>query len=171
MTQTTRQIQDNADDRSLHVALELSKTSWKLAFSDGGVRRPRVVAVTARDWRQFDAAVAAAKTRCGLPPDAPVRSCYEAGRDGFWIHRALGARGVDNIVVDAASIEVNRRRRRAKTDRLDAMKLVTQLVRHHRGERVWSVVRLPQVSARYPHGDGRECNGAGQSNSRGDELG
>ena len=85
-----------------------------------------------------------------------MRSCYEAGRDGFWIHRALGARGIDNVVVDAASIEVNRLRRRAKTDRLDAVKLVTQLLRHHRGERVWSVVRVPGVPdevARHLHRD------------------
>ncbi len=101
--------------------MELSKPSWKLAFSDGSARRPRVVAVAAREWRQFDSAVAAAKQRFGLPPDATVRSCYEAGRDGFWIHRALGVRGIANVVVDAASIEVNRRRRRAKTDRLAAV--------------------------------------------------
>ncbi len=143
MTQTTRSTQDSADDRTLHVALELSKTSWKLAFSDGSARRPRVVGVAARDWRRFEAEVAAAKRRFGLAPEAPVRSCYEAGRDGFWIHRALGVRRIENVVVDAASIEVNRRRRRAKTDRLDAVKLVTQLLRHHGGERVWSVVRVP----------------------------
>ena len=127
MTQTTQPTQDSADDRSLHVALELSKTSWKLAFSDGCARRPRVVGVAARDWSRFEAEVATAKQRFGQASDAPVRSCYEAGRDGFWIHRALGVRGVENVVVDAASIEVNCRPRRAKTDRLDAVKLVTQL--------------------------------------------
>ncbi len=156
MTQTSQQIQESAAERTLHVAMELSKTSWKLAFSDGGVRRPRVVGVVARDWPQFDAAVARAKQRLGLPSEAPVRSCYEAGRDGFWLHRALAARGVANVVVDAASIEVNRRQRRAKTDRLDAIKLVTQLVRHHRGERVWSVVRVPaeaDEAARHLHRD------------------
>ena len=62
-------------------------------------------------------------------------SCYEAGRDGFWIHRALTARGIANRVVDSASIEVNRRARRAKTDRLDALKLVRMLVRVCYGER------------------------------------
>ena len=85
-----------------------------------------------------------------------MRSCYEAGRDGFWIHRALAARGVANVLVDAASIEVNRRRRRAKTDRLDVVKLVAQLVRHHRGERAWSGVRVPPVAdeaARHLHRD------------------
>ena len=74
-------------------------------------------------------------------------SCYEAGRDGFWIHRALTALGVANRVVDSASIEVNRRARRAKTDRLDALKLVRMLVRVCDGERrVWSEVRVPTVA-------------------------
>jgi len=68
---------------------------------------------------------------------------YEAGRDGWWLHRWLIEQGIDNIVVDAASIEVNRRARRAKTDRLDGFKLLTMLLRHHGGERVWSVLREP----------------------------
>jgi transposase len=141
---------------ALNVSLELSKKSWKLAFSDGSARRPRVVGVSARDWTRFEEEVAKAKERFGLASEVAVRSCYEAGRDGFWIHRALLHRGVENIVVDPASIEVNRRRRRAKTDRLDAVKLVTQLIRHHRGERVWSVVRVPDVpdeDARHLHRD------------------
>ena len=154
MTQTTRQSQDTTEGHALYVALELSKSSWKLGFSDGGMRRPRVITVAARAWTEFDAAVTKAKAR--FAPDAAMRSCCEAGRDGFWIHRALAARGVSNVVVDAASLEVNRRRRRAKTDRLDAVKLVAQLVRHHRGERVWSVVRGPAVAdeaARHLHRD------------------
>lgn len=72
-----------------------------------------------------------------------MHSCYEAGRDGWWLHRWLSELGVDNIVVDAASIEVNRRARRAKTDRFDADKLLAMLVRHHGGEHVWSVLREP----------------------------
>lgn len=72
-----------------------------------------------------------------------MHSCYEAGRDGWWLHRWLTELGMDNLVVDAASIEVNRRARRAKTDRLDGDKLLTMLMRHHRGEHVWSVVREP----------------------------
>jgi transposase len=76
-----------------------------------------------------------------------VDNCYEAGRDGFWIQRALTAMGVSNRVVDSASIEVNRRARRAKTDRLDAIKLVQMLVRVCYGERrVWSEVRVPSVA-------------------------
>jgi transposase len=73
-------------------------------------------------------------------------SCYEAGRDGFWVHRALSQMGVMNRVVDSASIEVSRRKRRPKTDRLDALKLVRMLVRACYGEqRVWSEVHIPSV--------------------------
>jgi transposase len=71
-------------------------------------------------------------------------SCYEAGRDGFWLHRFLVSRGIENAVVDSASIEGNRRYRRAKTDRLDVHKLLTMLLRHAAGEKkVWSGVRVP----------------------------
>jgi transposase len=66
--------------------------------------------------------LAKAKARCGLAAAASVHSCYEAGRDGFWLHRWLIAQGIDNLVVDSASIEVNRRARRVKTDRLDGDK-------------------------------------------------
>ena len=59
--------------------------------------------------------VTRAKQRFGLPKDARVMSCYEAGRDGFWLHRYLVAHDVENLVIDSASIEVNRRQRRAKT--------------------------------------------------------
>jgi transposase len=86
-----------------------------------------------------------AKRRFGLPDDTAVVGCYEAGRDGFWLHRWLISQGIGNIIVDSASIEVNRRKRRAKSDRLDAAKLVSMLVRYHAGEtKVWSVVRVPQ---------------------------
>jgi transposase len=84
-----------------------------------------------------------------------VLSCYEAGRDGFWIHRFLVHKGIQNIVVDSASIEVNRRKRRAKSDRLDAVKLVSMLIRWHNGEKkVWCVVRVPTVSDE----DGRQLH-------------
>jgi transposase len=81
-----------------------------------------------------------------LPEDAPVVCCYEAGRDGFWLHRFLLDQGVQNQVVDSSSIEVNRRRRRAKSDSLDAVKLVEMLIRWHNGERkVWSTIYVPTV--------------------------
>jgi transposase len=75
-------------------------------------------------------------------------SCYEAGSDGFWLHRYLLSVGIQNVIVDSASIEVNRRARRAKSDRLDAAKLVNMLLRYHAGERkVWSVVTAPSDAA------------------------
>ena len=71
-------------------------------------------------------------------------SCYEAGCDGFWLNRALLESGVEKIVVDSSSIEVNRRARRAKIDGLDVRKLVTMLVRYQLGEvKIWSVVQVP----------------------------
>jgi transposase len=85
-----------------------------------------------------------AKERFGLPEDAPVISCDEAGRDGFGLHRWLVTHGVANCVVDSSSIEVNRRHRRAKTARLDGQKLLTMLLRHTAGARkVWRIVRVP----------------------------
>jgi transposase len=78
--------------------------------------------------------IALAKTKFKLPPDAVVKSVYEAGRDGFWIHRWLIARGIENQVIDSASIEVDRRQRRAKTDRLDVEKLLLLLARQQLGE-------------------------------------
>jgi transposase len=90
------------------------------------------------------AELAQAKRRFGLPPDAPVRSGYEAGRDGFWVHRWLTRLGVENVVVDSSSIEVPRRARRAKTDRIDGRKLLAMLLRVAGGERgVWKVVHVP----------------------------
>ena len=88
--------------------------------------------------------LADAKARFHLEADAPVRSCYEAGRDGFWPHRLLASVGVTNLVVDSSSIEVPRRPKYAKTDRLDGDKLLRLLFRHWGGEReMWSVVQVP----------------------------
>jgi transposase len=84
-----------------------------------------------------------------------IRSCYEAGLEGFWLHRYLEAQGISNVVVDSASIEVNRRRRRAKTDRLDVQKLVQMLLRYYHGEpEVWHVVHVPSMAAE----DGRHLH-------------
>jgi transposase len=88
--------------------------------------------------------MARARKRLGLPCDCPIFSCYEAGREGFWLHRLLEQMGVENLVVDSSSIEVNRRARRAKTDRLDAEKLLSMLLRYYSGEKkLWSVVHVP----------------------------
>lgn len=157
MYQVARHNHCTESKRSLHVAFELSKSNWKLAFSDGTMRPPRVVNVEARDLGRVLLEVDKAKQSFQLDSGVKVYSCYEAGRDGFWIHRFLESQGFHSIVVDAASIEVNRRKRRAKTDRLDAVKLVLQLVRFVNGERrVWSVVRVPGIEdedARQLHRD------------------
>jgi len=138
----------SVSEPTLYVALELGKKDWKLAMTSGFGVQPWLRTVPSRDWPAVARAMAQGRMRFGLPAAGPVVSCYEAGRDGFWIHRALLAQGIANRVVDSASIEVNRRARRAKTDRLDALKLVTMLVRVHQGERrVWSEVRVPTVAA------------------------
>ena len=127
----------------LYVAFELGEKSWKLSLG-GGVRAPSRCTVAAGDTTAVLMAIAKARARCHLAADAPVRSCYEAGRDGFWLHRWLSAHGIVNLVVDPASIEVNRRARRAKTDRLDSDKLLSMLMRYYGGERrVWAVARIP----------------------------
>jgi transposase len=139
----------------LYLALELGQRTWKLASTIGLGQKPRLRTIPARDTAALMAEIAAAKRRFGLPEDAAVASCYEAGRDGFWIHRFLTSKRVEDLVVDSASIEVNRRKRRAKSDRLDAVKLVEMLMRYCNGERkVWGILRVPAVAdedRRQPH--------------------
>src|SRR5277367_5222169 len=109
--------QDSKVVGSLYVAFELGDRSWRLALGDG-VRAPSQCTVSAGDTEAVLKAIAKAKARCHLCNDAPVRSCYEAGRDGFWLHRYLLTQAIGNIIVDSSSIEVNRRKRRAKSDSL-----------------------------------------------------
>jgi transposase len=105
---------------------------------------PRLRTLAAGNQAGLLREIALAKARFGLPGDAPVVSCYEAGRDGFWIHRWLMSVGVVNYVVDSSSIEVNRKQRRAKSDQLDAEALVRLLVRQQLGERKsFRVVGVP----------------------------
>jgi transposase len=128
----------------LYLAFELGWTSWGLAFSTAPALPPRRVTIPARDLRSLGREIDRARHRFGLPDTAPVRSCYEAGRDGFWLHRSLASRGIDDAIVDSSSIEVNRRARRAKSDAIDVTKLLGLLLRYHNGERdVWSVVNVP----------------------------
>ena len=137
----------SVSEPTLYVAFELGKKDWKLAMTAGFGIQPWLRTVASKDWPAVERAIAQGRARFGLSRTARVVSCYEAGRDGFWIHRALVAKGVANRVVDSASIEVSRRARRAKTDRLDALKLVTMLVRVCGGERrVWSEVHVPTVA-------------------------
>ena len=131
----------------LYLAIELSNASWKLAFTVGAGQKPRIRTIPARHVDLLAIEISKAKQRFGLPAKAPVISCYEAGRDGFWLHRYLVHRGIKHLVVDAASIEVNRRQRRAKSDNLDATKLVIMLIRWHLGEtKLWGIVRVPTAA-------------------------
>jgi transposase len=130
--------------RRLYVALELGWNTWNLAMSTGIGTPPRLRRIAARDVDALLDEIARAKKRFQLPADAAVASCYEAGRDGFWLHRFLVAREIRNRVVDSASIEVNRRARRAKSDGLDVAKLLAMLIREEQGETdVWRIVRIP----------------------------
>ena len=127
----------------LYLAFELGVNDWKLAFSPSLGTAARQRAVGAGNLAMLTREIGLAKKKFGLPEDTLICCCYEAGREGFWLHRWLVEQGINNVIVDAASIEVNRRYRRRKTDRLDAAKLVAMLIRHHAGEKLWSVVRVP----------------------------
>jgi transposase len=141
MTNQTQQGESTAV--CLYVALELSAHEWLLTITTAlNARRVRV-RVAPRAWRTLSEVVARAKRQLGVSVETPVRSCYEAGRDGFWPHRCLTQLGMGNVVVDSSSIEVNRRARHAKTDRLDGDHLVRLLIRYWSGEReVWHVVQV-----------------------------
>ncbi len=141
-TQETLRIKDIIKEAILYIAFELSNSKWKLAFSDGS--KIRYKAITAGNLAQLQVEIDLAKRKFKMSEDVRMVSCYEAGRDGFWIHRYLESQGIENLVVDSASLEVNRRKRRAKTDRIDVGKLLRMLLRYWGGEKkVWSVVRVP----------------------------
>jgi len=129
----------------LYMSFELGDKHWHISIGDER-RSVRRYSVEAGNTDEVADCIAKAAARLHTTAKTRVHSCYEAGRDGWWLHRWLSEHGVDNIVVDPASIEVNRRARRAKTDRLDADKLLAMLIRHHSGERVWSVLREPSPS-------------------------
>jgi len=142
----TRSTDCSTMSACLYLAFELGEKEWKLAFSVGLGRKPRERQIDARDFNAVAEEIRRAKQRFGLAEDAAVVSCYEAGRDGFWLHCYLRSIEVKNVVVDSASIQVDRRKRRAKTDRLDASQLLKMLIRWNLGEDdVWSVARVPSV--------------------------
>lgn len=135
-------------EKTMYLAFELSTKEWKLGFSVGEGRAPRRRTISAGDLTALGKEIARAKDRLGVSAGAPVKSCYEAGLDGFWLHRCLVEQGINNVVVDSSSIEVSRRAKHAKTDRLDVEKLVQMLIRYDQGEPyVWHVVHAPSVAA------------------------
>ena len=145
MDTTAREFECNAD-QVLFVAVEMSWKKWKVGSTVGLGQKPRMKTIDAGDVKAFLSEVERAKRRFGLEVSTEVVSCFEAGRDGFWLHRFLEAEGFANVVVDPASVSVNRRKRRRKTDRLDAAKLLNHLIHWHAGqEKEWSVVTVPRV--------------------------
>jgi transposase len=144
MTQATLGGESNACGQALYMVVELSSRTWKVLLRSAASGRQRERSVAAGDLAGLTREIAAARRKLGLREDGRVVSCYEAGRDGFWLHRALVANGIESLVVDSSSIEVPRRARHKKTDRLDLHKLMALLVRYLGGERgVWSVLRVP----------------------------
>ena len=134
--------ENNTKNDRMYIALELSNKTWKIFFSNGFKKRKKTI--DAGKLYQLEHEIAKTRKHFGMSEDVKINSCYEEGRDGFWIHRFLESRGIHNIVVDSASIEVNRRSRRAKTDRIDAEKLLNMLMRYIGGERkLWSVLHVP----------------------------
>lgn len=153
---TTDRIANN-ESSTLYMALELSKGKWLAAFSDG-TRNPSLRSVPGGNWPGLIEIVDKTIKKFGLDENCVVKSCYEAGRDGSWIHRMLLENDIENIVVDPASIETRRGRKHKKTDKIDARKLLTMLQRYHvLGEKkVWSVVNVPSEEAEDERRVGRE---------------
>lgn len=132
---------------TVYVAFELSKSKWKLGVMMPGSEKMSRYTIAGGDLAALTARLAAARTKAART-GKPVRivSCYEAGFDGHWLHRWLTDQGVINHEIDPASIQVNRRARRAKTDRIDLEQMMRALLAYLRGEpRVCSVVHVPTV--------------------------
>ena len=125
MTATLRD-QATTNAQVLYMALELSGSKWRVALATPTNERTRQSSIDAGDLAGLAQTIERAKAKLGLAASAAVRSVYEAGRDGFWLHRWLEANGVDNRVIDAGSVEVASARKRRKTDRLDARLLPQQ---------------------------------------------
>jgi transposase len=147
-TATASTIQITTPAPVLMLAMELGEEHWKLGFSSAFGQEPLVRDIGSRDKKVLLTHIAWAKKKLGLEATARVVSCYEAGREGFWLHRFLEASGIESLIVDSSSIEVPQKRRRAKTDRLDLAGLCDLLARHVAGSAkpVWSVVRVPTLA-------------------------
>lgn len=145
MTETTRQAESTVV-RTLYVAFELSQAKWKLAITTDRRERPRHYTVDGGDVAAALEKVERARRHWGLDATTRVVSCYEAGRDGFWLDRCLAARGVTNVVVNATSIARDARAKHVKTDRLDAERLLEVLMDGWEGRKVLPRVRVPSVA-------------------------
>src|SRR5690242_4268445 len=145
------------DGPVLFLALELSNSAWLLAAHLPGANKPTLHRIEAGDTAALLATIAALRARVAgeFGTAVDVACCFEAGRDGFWLHRLLMAEGIAAYVLEPTSILVNRRARRAKTDRLDALGLLRVLAAYLGGDRqACSMVRVPtpeEEDAKRPH--------------------
>ena len=131
------------------IAIELSKKSWIVAVNTPLSDKISRHTLKACDGKELLDLCERIRTRAARETKKRVEivSCYEAGYDGFWLHRLLEAHGIRNYVIDPASLQVDRRARRAKSDGIDVEKLLRSLMAYLRGEpKVWSVVRVPSVA-------------------------
>ena len=144
----TRTFTTASNEHSIHAALELSKNSWLLAIQSPGRAKPSLHPIKGGDAEGLMSKLDAARERvANVTGRAPtVTLCYEAGYDGFWLARFLDQRGIECLVMEPASLQVNRRARRVKTDRIDVESILHTLIAWCRGERhVCSMVVIPSV--------------------------
>ena len=137
-----------ASANTLHCALELSKKSWLLAIQFPDREQPSLYPIAGGDTERLMAKLTAARDRWAKTSGAlpMITLCYEVGYDAFWLARFLKARGIECLVIDPGSLQVSRRGRRVKTDRVDVKTLLRTLIAWCRGERhVWSLVRIPSI--------------------------
>ena len=134
------------NNATIYLALELSRRTWLVTLQSPDRDRISHYKVEGGDHSGLLQLIAKIRARSAqkLGFEPPVVSCYEAGYDGFWLHRLLIAAGITNHVFDPASITVEQRARRAKTDRIDGKQLLRTLRQHCAGEpRVVRIVRVP----------------------------
>lgn len=140
-----RIFQPKSTATDLYVALELSRSSWVVAVQRSGQIRPAIHKLIAGDIEGLLAVVA--RARLAEAQAGRILVCYEIGYDGFWLARDLVARGWVVRVVEPASLKVDRRARRAKTDRIDVITLMRGLIAYEGGDlRVWRIVPVPTVN-------------------------
>lgn len=142
---------------TIHIAIELRVTSWLVAVRAPGADKSRLHRLEGGDTKALLALIVELRARAStkLGRAAKVACCFDAGRDGFWLHRLLTAQDIDTYVLEPTSILVNRRARRAKTDRLGAEGMLRVLARWLGGDQqVCSMVRVPtpaEEDAKRPH--------------------
>jgi len=137
----TKAVPDIQQQETLYAAIELSKKSWVVSIARPDRDQPSIHRIAGGNFSALIDRLRSAAKNMGR-----ILVCYEAGYDGFWLARSLIEVGIECRVLDPASLQVNRRARRVKTDRIDALALVRALMAIDRGDRhVGAVVRVPTV--------------------------